>query len=64
MRCAHGAMGSDKGVPRRFCEPVYWHGLTLVNHGTQAEVLRGVEARPTTLHAAASHALDALRFRL
>jgi len=32
--------------PRRYCEPVYWHGLTLVNHGTQAEVLRGVEARP------------------
>ncbi|KAK9831331.1 hypothetical protein WJX81_003095 [Elliptochloris bilobata] len=26
-----------------FCEPVYWHGLTLVNHGTQAEVLRGVQ---------------------
>ena len=57
MQFAHEATGSDRGVPRRFCEPVYWHGLTLVNHGTQAEVLRGVEARPTSLLVAASHAI-------
>ena len=54
MFCAREAMASDRGMSHRFCEPVYWHGLTLVNHGTQAEVLRGVEARPRSPHIGSS----------